>query len=41
MSFYFRVGEDFYAVTARYVLFPEGEGNNPYSYVGTFFSPRR
>jgi hypothetical protein len=41
MGFYFRVGEEFYAATARHVLFPEGEGNNPYSYVGTFFSPRR
>jgi hypothetical protein len=41
MGFYFRVGEDLYAVTARHVLFPEDEGNNPYSYVGTFFSPRR
>ena len=41
MGFYFRVGEDLYAVTARHVLFPEGEGNNTYSYVGTFFSRRR
>ena len=41
MGFYFRVGKDLYAVTARHVLFPEDEGNNPYSYVGTFISPRR
>ena len=37
MCFYFRVAQDLYAVTARHVLFPEGEGNNLYSYVGTFF----
>jgi hypothetical protein len=41
MGFYFRVGKDLYAVTARHVLFPEDEGNNPYSYVSTFFFPRR
>ena len=40
MGFYFRVGKVLYAVTARHVLFPEDEGNNPYSYVGTFVSPR-
>ena len=40
MGFYFRAGKDLYAVTARHVLFPEDEGNNPYSYAGTFFSPR-
>jgi len=39
MGFYFRVGKLLYAVTARHVLFPEGEGNNPYRYVGTFVSP--
>ncbi|KAF8464347.1 hypothetical protein DFH94DRAFT_785619 [Russula ochroleuca] len=33
MGFYFRVGQDLYAVTARHVLFPENEGNNLYSYV--------
>jgi hypothetical protein len=38
MGFYFRVGKYLYAVTARHILFPEDEGNNPYSYVGTFFS---
>ncbi|KAH9985617.1 hypothetical protein BJV74DRAFT_775506 [Russula compacta] len=32
MGFYFRVGKDLYAVTARHVLFPEDEGNNSYSY---------
>ena len=41
MGFYFRVGKDCYAVTARHVLFPVDEGNNSYSYVGTFFSSRR
>lgn len=38
MGFYFRVGKDLYAVTARHVLFHEDEGNHPYSYVGMFFS---
>ncbi|KAI1791811.1 hypothetical protein LXA43DRAFT_1136373, partial [Ganoderma leucocontextum] len=33
MGFYFRASKDLYAVTARHVLFPEDEGNNPYSYV--------
>jgi hypothetical protein len=41
MGFYFKVGQDLYAVTARHVLFPENEGNNTYSYIGMFFSPRR
>ena len=41
MGFYFRVGKDLYAATARHVLLPEDFGNNLYSYVGTFFSPRR
>jgi len=41
MGFYFRVDDKLYAVTARHVLLPEYEGNNPYCYVGTFFSPRR
>ena len=41
MGFYFRVGQDLYAVTARHVMFPEDQGNNPYSYVGAFFAPRR
>lgn len=40
MGFYFRVDKDIYAVTARHVLFPEDEGNNLYSYVGKFSSPR-
>jgi len=39
MGFFFRVGKALYAVTARHVLFPEHEGNNLYSYVGTFFFP--
>ena len=37
MGFYFRVGTDLYAVTARHVLFSANEGNNSYSYIGTFF----
>ena len=41
MGFYFRVGKDLYAVTARHVLFPDDEGNNPYSYVGMFFFPEK
>jgi hypothetical protein len=40
MGFYFRVGKALYAVTARHVLFPQEEGNNPYSYVGAFVSSR-
>jgi hypothetical protein len=41
MGFFFRVGEDLYGVTARHVLFPEEEGNDEYSYTGTFVSSRR
>ena len=41
MGFYFRVGEDLYAVTARHVLFPDDEGNDPYTYIGTLFSLSR
>jgi hypothetical protein len=42
MGFYFRVGKDLYAVTARHVLLPEDqEDNAPYSYVGMFFFSRR
>src|SRR5258705_2396222 len=37
MGFYFRVRKALYAVTARHILFPEDEGNDAYSYVGTFF----
>ncbi|EKM56437.1 uncharacterized protein PHACADRAFT_118113 [Phanerochaete carnosa HHB-10118-sp] len=33
MGFYFRAGKVLYAVMARHVLFPEDEGNFPYSYV--------
>ncbi|KAH7883420.1 hypothetical protein F5I97DRAFT_1939188 [Phlebopus sp. FC_14] len=33
MGFYFRVDQNLYAVTARHVLFPDDEGNNPYFYV--------
>lgn len=32
MGFYFRVGDEWYAVTARHVLFPEDEGNDEYIY---------
>ena len=38
MGFYFSVGKDRYAVTARHVLFPKDE--EPYSYTGMFFSLR-
>ena len=38
LGFYFRVGDDLYGVTARHVLFPAEEGNNPYKHVGTFVS---
>lgn len=41
LGFYFRVGQDLFGVTARHVLFPEDQGNNPYLYVGTFVSSRR
>ena len=41
MGFYFRVGQDLCAVTARHILFPEDQGNNPYTYVGTFFFPEK
>ena len=43
MGFYFRVGKNpsLYAVTACHVLFPEDEGNDLYTYVGTLYSPRR
>lgn len=33
LGFYFRVGSDLYGVTARHVLFPAEEGNNPYKHV--------
>ena len=36
LGFYFRVGDDFYGVTARHVLFPAEEGNHLYKRVGTF-----
>ncbi|KAH9956851.1 hypothetical protein BC827DRAFT_1228401 [Russula dissimulans] len=32
MGFYFRVGDEWYAVTARHVLFPRDEGNDEYIY---------
>jgi hypothetical protein len=38
LGFYFRVGEDLYGVTARHVLFPAEEGNEPYKYVCTSVS---
>jgi hypothetical protein len=41
MGFYFKAGKDLYSVTARHVLFPEDEGNDDYTYKGTFFSLRR
>lgn len=36
MGFYFTVGKDLYALTARHVLFPEGWGNFPCVHVGMF-----
>ncbi|THH28675.1 hypothetical protein EUX98_g5521 [Antrodiella citrinella] len=33
LGFYFRVGNDLYAVTARHVLFKDNENNNQYRYV--------
>jgi hypothetical protein len=38
LGFYFRAGEDLYAVTARHVLFKPSEANVEYDYVGTFVS---
>ncbi|CAE6480993.1 unnamed protein product [Rhizoctonia solani] len=32
LGFYFRVGDDLYGVTARHVLFPEGQANSQYDY---------
>ncbi|CAE6507643.1 unnamed protein product [Rhizoctonia solani] len=32
LGFYFRAGESLYGVTARHVLFPEAQGNDPYTY---------
>ncbi|KAG2075854.1 hypothetical protein BDR04DRAFT_1210431 [Suillus decipiens] len=33
MGFYFKLGQDLYAITAHHVLFPENKGNNTYSYI--------
>jgi hypothetical protein len=41
MGFYFGVGEDLFAVTARNVLFSEDEGNNLYTHISMFFNPRK
>jgi hypothetical protein len=38
LGFYFRIGEDLYAVTARHVLFKDNEANVEYNYVGMFLS---
>lgn len=38
LGFYFRIGEDLYAVTARHVLFNLNESKYEYHYVGTFLS---
>ncbi|KAM5542184.1 hypothetical protein V8D89_004057 [Ganoderma adspersum] len=35
MGFYFKEGDNLYGVTARHVLFPDDEGNDPYSYVAS------
>ena len=37
LGFYFRVGDELYAVTARHVLFNDSEPNNEYNYVGTSY----
>ncbi|KAI0682550.1 hypothetical protein BC835DRAFT_1298724 [Cytidiella melzeri] len=36
LGFYFKVGNDLFAVTARHVLFDHDEGNDEYRHVGTF-----
>jgi hypothetical protein len=41
LGFYFRIGDALYGVTARHVLFPNDQGNDPYTYVCTFVSSRR
>jgi hypothetical protein len=37
LGFYFRVGDDLYAATARHSMFVVGD-NDEYNYVGMFFS---
>jgi len=41
LGFYFRIGEDFYAATARHVLFRDNEANVEYNYIGMFLSLRQ
>ena len=41
LGFYFRIGEDLYAVTARHVLFKDNEANVEYHCVGAFLSLRQ
>ena len=38
LGFYFRAGDDLYAVTARHNVFSLSGDNEEYNYVGTFFS---
>ena len=39
LGFYFKIDNDLYGVTARHILFPDTEGNEPYSYdPGMFIS---
>jgi len=40
LGFYFRVGDDLYAVTAHHVLFKDDDPSVEYNYVGKFLSLR-
>lgn len=40
LGFYFRVGDELYAVTARHVLFNDDEPNNEYNYIRMFLPLR-
>ncbi len=40
LGFYFRVGDDLYAVTARHILFKDDDPNVEYNYAGKFLSLR-
>jgi len=41
LGFYFRVGDELFAVTARHVLFKDNDPNVEYNYVGMFASLRK
>ena len=41
LGFYFKVGNELFAATARHVLFRDNEGNSEYKYIGAFYFPWR